>query len=130
MAKKIQMWTELGPKLAPATPVEAEEVIEQLIAATNQTRGSILAVLSELDEVILQGLRSGRIVKLPNGTNYRPIGKKDGSIRVSVRLNPRLSKQIAADRRAKWVNAQNINKSEAEMILLWNEAHPDDLIEE
>lgn len=42
-----------GPKLATATPIEAEEVIEQLIAATNQTRGSVLAVLSELDEVIL-----------------------------------------------------------------------------
>ncbi len=130
MAKKIQMWTEFGPKLATATPVEAEEVIEQLVQATNQTRGSILAVLSELDEVILQGLRSGRIVKLPNGTHYRPIGKKDGSIKVSVRLNPRLSKLIAADRRANWVNAQNIGKSEAEMIVLWNEAHPDDPIEE
>jgi hypothetical protein len=130
MAKKIQMWTEFGPKLAPATPIAAEEVIEQLVQATNQTRGSILAVLSELDEVILQGLRSGRIVKLPNGTNFRPIGKKDGSIKVSVRLNPRLTKQIAAERRANWVNAQNIGKSEAEMIALWNEAHPDDPIEE
>jgi hypothetical protein len=130
MAKKIQMWTEFGPKLATATPIEAEEVIEQLIAATNQTRGSVLAVLSELDEVILQGLRNGRIVKLPNGTNYRPIGKKDGSIKVTVRLNPRLSKQIATDRRAKWVNAPNIGKSEEELIALWNEAHPDDPIEE
>lgn len=124
------MWTEFGPKLAPATPIEAEEVIEQLIAATNQTRGSVLAVLSELDEVVLQGLRNGRIVKLPNGTNYRPIGKKDGSIKVTVRLNPRLTKQIAAERRAKWVNSQNIGKSEEELIALWNEAHPDDPIEE
>lgn len=130
MAKKIQMWTEFGPKLASATPIEAEEVIEQLIAATNQTRGSILAVLSELDEVILQGLRNGRIVKLPNGTNYRPIGKKDGSIKVTVRLNPRLSKLIGVERRANWVNAQHIGKSEAEMIAVWNEAHPDDPIEE
>jgi len=130
MAKKIEMWTEMGPKLAPATPIEAEEVIEQLVQATNQTRGSILAVLSELDEVVLQGLRTGRIVKLPNGTHYRPIGKKDGSIRVTVHLNPRLTKLIAFERRANWVNAQNIGKSEAEMIALWNAAHPDNLIEE
>ena len=130
MAKKIQMWTQLGPKLAPATPIEAEDVIEQLVQATNQTRGSILAVLSELDEVILRGLRSGRIVRLPNGTNYRPIGKKDGSIKVSLRLNPRLTKQIAADSRANWINAQNIGKSEAEMSALWNETYPGDLIEE
>lgn len=130
MAKKIQMWTKFGPKLSPATPIDGEEVIEQLVQATNQTRGSILAVLSELDEVILQGLRSGRIVKMPNGSRYRPIGKKDGSIKVTSRLNPRLRKQIAADNRANWVNAQNIGKSEEEMIAIWNEAYPDDLIEE
>jgi len=130
MAKKIQMWTEFGPRLAQTTPIEAEEVIEQIIAATNQTRGSILAVLSELDEVVLQGLRKGRIVKLPNGTNYRPVGKRDGSIKVMVRLNPRLSKLIAADRRATWVNAQNIGRSEEELIAMWNAAHPDDPIEE
>ena len=130
MAKKIEMWTQLRPKLAPATPIEAEEVIEQLIAATSQTRGSILAVLSELDEVILQGLLSGRIVKLPNGTHYRPSGKKDGSIKVLVRLNPRLSKLIDVLDRAEWINAENIDKSEDEMILLWNAAHPDDPIVE
>lgn len=42
MAAKIKMWQELGPKLASATPMESEEIIEELIAATNQTRGSIL----------------------------------------------------------------------------------------
>jgi hypothetical protein len=53
MAKKIQMWKELGPQLAPATPVEPEEVVEELVLTTNQTRGSLLAVLSELDTVLL-----------------------------------------------------------------------------
>ena len=35
MAKKIQMWREFGPRLAPANPVEAEEVIKRLVATTN-----------------------------------------------------------------------------------------------
>ncbi len=129
MAKKIQMWAELGPKLAKADPITGEDIVEQLVQATNQTRGSILAVLSELDEVILQGLRNGRIVQLPNGTHYQPYGKKDGSIKVRVHLNKRMKGQISAQR-AKWQNAANINKSEEEMIALWNEAHPDDPIEE
>ena len=129
MAKKIRMWAELGPKLAPADPIMAEDIIEQLILATNQSRGSILAVLSELDEVILQGLRSGRIVKLPNGTHYKPYGKKDGSISIKIHLNQRMKGQIATQR-ARWQNVENIGKSEAEMIALWNEAHPDDPIEE
>jgi hypothetical protein len=129
MAKKIKMWAELGPKLAKTDPITGEDVIEQLVQATNQTRGSILGVLSELDEVILQGLRNGRIVQLPNGTHYQPYGKKDGSIKVRIHLNKRLKGQIAAHR-ARWENGSNIGKSEEEMIALWNEAYPDDPIEE
>jgi len=29
----------------------------------------------------------------------------------------------------KWINAQNIGKEEAEIIALWNAAHPDDPVE-
>jgi hypothetical protein len=30
--------------------------------------------------------------------------------------------------RGKWLNPGNINKTEAEIIALWNEEHPDDQI--
>ncbi|MCP4540745.1 MAG: hypothetical protein GY832_26705 [Chloroflexi bacterium] len=130
MAKKIKMWQKLGPKLASATPMEAEEVIEELIAATNQSRGSILAVLSELDVVTERGLKAGRTVKMPNGTIYRPIGKRDGSVKAGTRLNPQISRNVNNNFRGEWINASNIGKSDEEMIALWNELYPDDPIEE
>ncbi|MBU0510074.1 MAG: hypothetical protein KKD28_12410 [Chloroflexi bacterium] len=130
MAKKIKMWQELGPKLESATPMEAEEIIDELIAATNQTRGSILAVLSELDVAIEKSLKAGRIVKLPNGTSFRPIGKKDGRVKISLRLNPRVTNGVNSEFRGQWINAENIGKTEAEMIPIWNVLHPDDPIEE
>jgi hypothetical protein len=126
MAEKIKMWQELGPRLAPATALESEEVIEELIAATNQTRGSVLAVLSELDVVISKALKSGRIVKLPNGTTYRPIGKKDGSIKIGLRLNPMVTTEVNSQFRGTWVNANNIGISEADLIDQWNTVHPED----
>jgi hypothetical protein len=58
------------------------------------------------------------------------VGKKDGSISVKVRFSPRMTKAINGEQRADWVNAANVNKTEAEMIALWNELHPDDPIEE
>ncbi len=128
MANKIQAWTEFGPRLAKTDPVGPGDVIEQLVQATNQTRGSVLAVLSELDVVIQQGLRAGRIVQLPNGTHYRPIGKKDGSVKVGVRLTPRVAQAVNSGFRGRWLNAENVGKSEAELIALWNAAHPDDPI--
>ncbi len=128
MAEKIVMWRKIGPRLAPEKSVEPEEVIEELVAATNQTRGSILAVLSELDVVIEKNLKSGRAVRLPNGTTFRPMGKKDGRVRVLVRLNPRVARQVNVESRARWVNAEHIGKSEAEMVAIWNALYPDDPI--
>ena len=116
MAEKIKMWQELGPKLAPTTPMESEDILEELIAATNQTRGSILAVLSELDESITKALKAGRSVKLPNGTIYRPIGKKDGKIKIGFRLNPMITKEVNSQFRGNWINAKNIIRT---LFLYW-----------
>lgn len=129
MAKKIQAWAELGPRLEPTNPMSAEELIENIITITNQSRGSVLAVLSELDVQIESALKAGRIVHLPNDTHYKPTGKKNGSVDIDVRVNPALCDRVNTNFRGKWINAANIDKSEADIIALWNKAHPDDLIE-
>jgi len=126
MAKKIEAWTAFGPRLVPAEAMDSEELIENIVAATNQSRGSVLAVLAELDVQIEAGLKAGRIVQFPNGTHYRPVGKRDGRVTIEVRVNPDLEKRLNAGFRGKWHNAENIGKSEAEIIALWNAAHPDD----
>ncbi len=129
MAKKIQAWTEFRPRLELAPPMTTKELIENIVAATNQSRGSVQAVLSELDVQIESALKGGRIVHLPNGTHYEPTGKKDGSIDIDVRVNPELDNHVNSDFRGKWINSANIGKSEAEIIALWNEKHPDDPVE-
>ena len=129
MAKKIQAWTEFGPRLEPTIPMEWEELIEHITIATNQSRGSVLAVLSELDVQLESALKSGRIVHLPNGTNYKPTGKKDGSVDINVRVNPALYDHVNASFRGKWINGANIGKTEAEIIEQWDKAHPGDPIE-
>ncbi len=128
MAKKIQAWVEFGPRIELAATMTSNELIENIVAATNQSRGSVLAVLSELDVQIEAGLKAGRIVHLPNGTHYEPIGKKDGSIDLSVRVNPDVDKRVNSEFRGKWLNSANFGKSQDEIIALWNEKHPDDLV--
>ncbi len=129
MANKIQAWTEFGPRLEPNDPMTPDELIENIVLATNQSKGSVLAMLAELDVQTMAGLKSGRIVQLPNGTHYQPIGKADGKINVRVRVNPEVVEEVNHAFRGKWRNAENIDKEEAEIIALWNEAYPDDLIE-
>lgn len=129
MANKIKAWTTFGPRLEPKEPMASEEIIENIVHATNQSRGSVLAVLSELDVQLESGLKAGRVVKLPNGTHYRPVGKKDGKVDIQVRVNPAVDKNVNVNFRGKWRNAENIGKNEQEIIALWNEAYPEDPIE-
>ena len=60
--------------------------------------------------------------------HFELIGKKDGSIDIGVHVNPDLDKKVNDGFRGKWVNGENIGKSEAELIALWNSKHPNDPI--
>ncbi len=130
MAKKIRMWRELGPQLKQQPTIGPVEVVESLISTTNQTKGSILAVLAELDVFLVNSLKAGRAVRLPNGMTFRPIGKKDGAIEIKLSLPKEMHKKINAEQRARWLNAGHIDKTEAELIAIWNQVHPDDPIED
>jgi hypothetical protein len=128
MGQKIQAWVEFGPRLVPTDPISPEGLIERIVAATNQSRGSVKAILDELDVQTEICLKEGHIVHLPNGTHYKPVGHRDGSIIVNVRVNPRVVKNVNIGFRGRWHNAENIGKTEAEIIALWNAAYSEDLI--
>jgi len=129
MAKKIQAWASLGPRIELGKPMTKDEIIENLISATNQSRGSVLAVLAELDVQLEAGLKSGRIVQLPNGTHFEPVGKKDGSIEINVRTNPAVTRRVNAEFCGTRINAENIGITQEEIVIKWNGMHPDDQIE-
>lgn len=129
MAKKIQAWATYGPRLEPATRMDSEELIRNIIQATNQSRGSVLAVLAELDVQLENGLSAGRVVQMPNGTHFKPVGKKDGKIILKVRVNPELTKRVNSQFIGKWRNAGHIGLTETEIIAIWNEKNPGDLVE-
>lgn len=130
MAKRIQMWKELGPQIESGSPMDPEEVIEELIGTTNQTKGSLLGLLAELDRVTVKALRFGRRVKLPNGLRFRPVGKRDGSIVIKIEYGVRIKENVNTNPHVKWKNAKNIGLSDEEMVALWNELYPDDPIED
>jgi hypothetical protein len=52
----------------------------------------------------------------------------ESPVRISSSKHDELDKQVNAGFRGKWVNPGNIGKAEAEIVALWNEEHPDDLI--
>jgi hypothetical protein len=129
MAKKIQAWRAYGPRVDKGDIVTEDEFIEHVTSGTNQSRGSILAVLSEQDVQIEAALRAGRAIRLPNGMRIEPVGTKDGWVEVHVRVSQDMVNRVNATFRGKWINGENIGKTEAEIMTLWNAEHPEDLIE-
>jgi hypothetical protein len=129
MAHKVQAFATYGPRIKCGSVMEAEEFIEQLVVSTNQSRGSLLAMLAEMDAISENALKSGRIVKLPNGMTLRPTMKRNGRIEIAVRVNPALTRHVNNGFRGKITNHANIDKGEAELVELWNRDHPDDPIE-
>jgi hypothetical protein len=129
MAKKIQAWATYGPRIQLGDPMTAEEIIENIVGATNQSKGSVLAVLAELDVQLESGLKAGRIVQLPNGTHFEPVGKRDGSVDIKVRVNRDVNKKVNSNFRGKWANAANKGKAEEDIFAQWDAAHPEDPVE-
>ncbi len=129
MAHRVQAFATYGPRIKPATVMESEEFIMQLVVGTNQSRGSPLAVLLEIESISENALKSGRIVKLPNGMTLRPVMKRNGRVEIAVRLNPAMIRRVNTEFRGKVINPGNAGKSDAEFVELWNSEHPEDPIE-
>lgn len=129
MPQKIRAWVEYGPRLAPIMPVDEDTVINNTVLNTNQSRGSVLAVLAESDKEVEAGLKDGRAVHLPNGTIYRPVAKKDGSIEIKVRVSPEMVRRINTEFKGRFINADNKGKTDEEIFALWDADHPTDPIE-
>jgi len=129
MAHKVQAWAKYGPRIIPTTPMTGDAVIEELILYTNQSQGSIVGMLAELDGVIERALTEGHIVQMPNGMHFRPTMRRDGTIEVCVRINPDVLHRINAKFRGRVRNAANVGKSEAEIFAMWDADYPDDPVE-
>ena len=129
MAKKIQVWRLYGPRLAAVLPVDSKEFVFQVTKGVNQTRSTMTSLLEEMTDVLVQNLQVGRTTKLSNGWTFKPVGKKDGSIEIHVTLGKAMTNAVNSDFRGKWINAQNINKTERDLVEMWNAEHPEDQIE-
>jgi len=129
MAHKVQAFATYGPKVESSTPMEAEEFVEQMIVSTNQSRGSLAAMLAEIESISENALKSGRTVKLPNGMILRPVMKRDGCIAIVVRVSAAMTRRVNTGFRGKIINPDSIGKSDAEMIELWDENNPDNVID-
>lgn len=131
MANKMNAITTYMPRIVRGVTVQVEEVAGLIAGRTSMNPGSVLQALKEFLYVLNFFISSGRSVTLPGIGAFSPTIKLDGRIRINVRLDKHLIAELNKSKSSfigKIVNAENIGKTVEDLVLIWNEEHPDDLI--
>jgi hypothetical protein len=128
MAKMLEAHREYGPRLRLNATAQLEEVAEWLAMRTGVNKNEILMVTQEFKEAILYFNRRGTPVKLPGIGTFAPSIDRGGTIKINLRTDARLRKQINAPSAyvGPVINASHIGIDDQVYKSLWDETHPGD----
>jgi len=130
MASKIVAINAFRPRVDCGNTVQKHELIRQLSRATGLTEGSQDLSMKELRDMIIENLRAGRGVKVEGLGTWLPNIDLEGGFDVHYRVDPFLKNAINMPGTfvGNIINRENIGKTADELVALWNEAHPEDLV--
>lgn len=129
MAKRIVVINRLRPKIASQGVVGLAKMAERMAKNTTYNPQEIYGMLLLHVREILTALQAGETVKIDGLLTLSPNMKVGGEVDMSVRgdreavavlNNPRLWTASKVN------NHANLTKTSDELVVEWNEAHPDD----
>ena len=131
MATRIEAINALRPKLALGPAANLEELAEFIAGRTGTDAGATRAVLAQLGEAVIFFARQGRPVTVEGFGTFSPLIDLSGEFDCSQHLDRQivLGLNNPDSYSGEIVNRENIGKATAELVALWNAAHPDDLAE-
>ncbi len=130
MASFIKAIKALCPRLDLMEAVDSEHYLEMMTLRTTLSSGVVKNVQdTELDTLAFL-LQEGRPVHTGIAI-YTPSMNLDGELEIKVRVDKRLLREVRKGEafRNRVRNAENIGKSAEELVALWNETHPEDVVE-
>ena len=129
MAKLIQAFSAYGPKIDLMEAVQPQRFMELITQRTTLSAGVVKNVQESEVETLTGLLKEGRSVHTGIAI-FRPTIDAQGNLSVSVRVDKRIisALNVPGAFTGKVNNSANIGMSTEEMVQLWNEEHPTDLI--
>jgi len=130
MAYKIVAINTLRPKVIRANIVNTPKIAKFISGRTTINSGLIKNMLDELYETIVHFNMLGHSVKFDSVGLFYPKMGLDGSISIGFKPDTQLSKEALLEREYTGDIAypENRGKTADELVALWNEEHPDDLV--
>ena len=128
MAKQIQAINAYRPQIVLGQRIGMEDLVEFIARSTGLNESSIRQVLLELRDATLFFNVRGQAVQLEGLGTYTPSIGVDGTIGVGHRADIYLKNRLNAPGAFKGEiqNRENIGKTTAELVALWNADHPND----
>jgi hypothetical protein len=131
MAHKIEAINKYRPRIEQGNTVQKPELVRELSHATSLVEGSVSLTMSELKFRLIGYLRAGRAVKVEGLGIWTPTVGLDGKI--SIQYKPDLAFNYELNQPGVFtgtiLNRENIGKTSEELIAMWNEANPADLVD-
>src|SRR5512142_2354846 len=131
MASRISVLNHYRPQIEYGETADWREVAEYIASHTGLGKADILRVLLELQGAIIYFLLRGRGVNLEGLGTYLPNINYQGVFDVAYRLDRSVKKAL----NVKWFfkgrirNKKNIGKSADEVFALWDQEHPEDVVQ-
>jgi hypothetical protein len=129
MAKLIQAFAAYGPRVDLMEAAEPQRFMELLTQRTTLSAGVVKNVQESEVETLIGLLKEGRSVRTGIAT-FRPTIDAQGNLSISVRVDKRITAalNVPGAFTGKVNNGANIGKTTDEIVHLWNQAHPEDMI--
>ena len=130
MAHRIRAINAYRPRIEQGNTVQKPELVRALSRATGLVEGSIDQSIKELRDQIIEYCRAGRAVKVEGLGTWTPSIALDGSLDIQYRPDSAFSYglNIPGIFSGTILNRENIGKTSAEIVAMWNEQYPDDQV--
>jgi hypothetical protein len=129
VATLIQAFQKFGPKIDLMEAADPKRFMELITQRTTLSTGVVKNVQESEVETLIGLLKEGRSVNTGVAI-FRPTIDAQGNLSVSVRVDKRITAalNVPGAFTGKVTNSANIGKTTDEIVHMWNQDHPADMI--
>ncbi len=130
MADRIEAIRAFRPTLKKGRTAGVKEASGLISGRTSVNEGATSQSLMEFKYVLTYLLGAGRALTLPGLGTFTPSINLDGKIKVNLKVDKELLGELnkPGGYQGDIINASNIGKSSVDLVALWDEANPGDIV--
>ncbi len=131
MATKIEAINAFRPRISLNPTAGLAQLVDFISMRTGANKGTVQLILSEVHDAVVFFALQGTPVKIEGLGTYTPNVDLEGSFDCAYRTDPETLKKLNVSGAFTGIieNRDNIGKTSAELVEMWNKAHPSDLVQ-